>query len=94
MIASQKYQDDNNHVKDFTTECLVAGGEIEHKSIYFLYDSWCDSAGERKSKLSKKELKEHMERMGYVLDNDNHKPQTWKGIQLARDLQLLTPVRK
>jgi len=94
MIASQKYRENMDHVQDFLAECTLPDGEYEHSSLYFTYAIWCDANGERKNKLTKKELREHMKRLGYVLDDDNHKPQTWIGIQQVRNLELLTPVRK
>ncbi len=89
MIASQKYRDDNDNVLDFVDECTVSGDYIEQKKLYFLYDLWCDSAGERKNKVTRKEFEEHMERRGYI-PGKKDKVKIWKGIVSPKGLEMLT----
>jgi P4 family phage/plasmid primase-like protien len=86
--AKKAYIRSNDNLRVFAEECLLANhsGTISKKEFYDVYESWCDSYGDRP--LTQKLLKDALKQIFPNLDEwreDKNSPRCWLGIEWSDD---------
>jgi putative DNA primase/helicase len=86
--AKKAYIRSNDNLRVFAEECLLANpiGTISKKEFYDVYESWCDSYGDRP--ITQKLLKDALKQIFPNLDEwreDKNSPRCWLGIEWSDD---------